>query len=266
MEVGDWALFAAVGAAAGFFAGLLGTGGGAIMTPLLIIFLEDTLPPEHLPQAAAASSMAVIVLNSLPSVFTHARRGAVDWRLGGWMAAGAAGGALLSSGAAQWIPAPALTIALALFFLHIARQMFFPPPVREGNKKISPRTAATAGTLIGAVSALFGIGGGSMSVPFLSGRGVAVKRAIGTSAFVGSPLAMFAVAGYALGGGGGEAMPPWSVGYVYLPAVAAVAVFSMLFAALGARATAKLSDQLLRRIFGAVVALLSLRLLAGALF
>ena len=121
--------------------------------------------------------------------------------------------------------------------------MFFPPPVREGNKKISPRTAATAGTLIGAVSALFGIGGGSMSVPFLSGRGVAVKRAIGTSAFVGSPLAMFAVAGYILGGGG-AAMPPWSVGYVYLPAVAAVAVFSMLFAALGARATAKLSDQL----------------------
>ena len=265
MEVGDWALFAAVGAAAGFFAGLLGTGGGAIMTPLLIIFLEDALPPEHLPQAAAASSMAVIVLNSLPSVFTHARRGAVDWRLGGWMAAGAAGGALLSSGAAQWIPAPALIIALALFFLHIARQMFFPPPVREGNKKISPRTAATAGTLIGAVSALFGIGGGSMSVPFLSGRGVAVKRAIGTSAFVGSPLAMFAVAGYALGGGG-AAMPPWSVGYVYLPAVAAVAIFSMLFAALGARATAKLSDQLLRRIFGAVVALLSLRLLVGALF
>lgn len=259
-------MFAAIGAVAGFFAGLLGVGGGAVITPMLVIVLAHDFPAAAVTHMAVASSLAVIVLTSIPSMLTHARHAAVDWRTGGVVAAGACGGALLVSGLAHRISGSNINVLLALFLLGVSLDMLW-PQLTSGARKIfrrhsAPRWLPVIGALIGAVSALFGIGGGVMSVPFLAGRGMPVKRAIGTSAFIGGPMALFATAGYIVSGLHNDSLPAGTLGYVYLPAVGGIALFSVIFAVLGANLTAKLPDRLLRGVFGLMVAVLAVRLLA----
>lgn len=257
----DFAAFAAIGAVAGFFAGLLGIGGGAIMTPMLIIALEDVFPPENVAHAAIASSLAAISLTTLPSAWTHARNGAVDWRAGMLLASGAVFGALLCARLAHHIPGGWLVLFLALFLLRVSWRMFRPVPLSANAGGFSPpRFLPAVGGAVGGVSSLLGIGGGVFYTPLLTGRGMPVKRAIGTSAFINSPLAFSAAAGYVIGGWANDS-PPASLGYVYLPATGGIAAFSMIFAFVGASLTAKLPDRILRRVFGAMAALLAARLL-----
>ena len=266
MTPDTFVMFAAIGAVAGFFAGLLGTGGGAVITPMLVIVLSDDFPAvaTHM---AVGSSLAVIVLTSIPSMLTHARHAAVDWRIGGIVAAGACGGALVVSGLAQHIPGNGLNILLALFLTGVSVHMLRPQPGRATDffRRLSaPRWLSPMGAFIGMVSALFGIGGGSLSVPFLTGGGMPVKRAIGTSAFIGGPMALCAAAGYAVSGLHNDSLPAATLGYVYLPAVGGIALFSAVFAVLGAGLTAKLPSRWLRVVFGLMTAVLAVRLLLRA--
>ncbi|MGI9296669.1 MAG: sulfite exporter TauE/SafE family protein [Gammaproteobacteria bacterium] len=262
MTPDDFAAFAAIGAVAGFFAGLLGIGGGAIMTPMLIIALEDVFPPENVAHAAIASSLAAISLTTLPSAWTHARNGAVDWRAAALLASGAVCGALLCARLAHHIPGMWLSVLLSLFLLRVSWRMFRPLPAAANAGGFSPPPFLPAtGAAVGGVSSLLGIGGGVFYTPLLTGRGMPVKRAIGTSALINSPLAFSAAAGYVAGGLAENSLPAGSLGYVYLPATGGIAAFSMIFAFVGASLTAKLSDRVLRRIFGAMAAALALRLL-----
>lgn len=257
----DFALFAAIGAVAGFFAGLLGVGGGAIMTPMLVIVLADVFPPQTVAHAAIASSLAAIALTTLPSAWTHARNSAVDWRAGLLLAAGAIVGAWTCSRLlAHHIPGMWLSVLLAFFLLRVSLQMF---RARQPQIKTAAPAALlpAAGAGIGAMSALLGIGGGIFYTPLLIARGTPVKTAIGTSSFVNSPLAFAAAAGYIGSGLADDSLPVGALGYVYLPATGGIAAFSMIFAFIGANFTAKLSDKILRRVFGTITALLALRLL-----
>lgn len=263
MTPDDFAIFAVIGAAAGFFAGLLGIGGGAIMTPMLIIFLDDIFPAEIVAHAAIASSLAAIALTTMPSAWTHARRGGVDWRAGKMLAGGAIVGALIGSQLAQFAPGELLSAMLALFLLRVAYQMFRAIPVnaKSADAFSPPKWLPAAGAAVGGISSWLGIGGGVFYTPFLTARGMPVKRAIGTSALVNSPLAFAAAAGYVWGGMSHDSLPSGAWGYVYLPAAGGIAAFSMIFAFVGASCTARLSDRFLRRIFGGIAALLAMRLL-----
>jgi uncharacterized membrane protein YfcA len=118
-----------------------------------------------------------------------------------------------------------------------------------------------AGTAIGAASSLFGVGGGSMSVPFMTWCSVPVRQAIATSAAIGLPIALSATAGYVVAGWNDPRLPPWSVGYVVLPAFIGIVVASTLAAPLGARLAHRLSEATLRRIFALFVAILGVRML-----
>ena len=264
----DLVLYAGVGLLSGFFAGLLGLGGGAIVTSLLIVIFSarPEFPEAVAARAAIGTSLAIVACTSAPSAFAHARRGAVDWNVAGALTfgamLGAALGALLAERASPWL----LKLLLALFLLRSAAQMLFPNlKLRAGG----PAAAAPGGRVrlfgvslgIGGLSAMLGIGGGALTVPYLARRGMAMRFAIGTSAFLGFPLSLTAALIFMWRGG--ESGAPDSWGYVYWPALAGVAAFSALSALLGAAATGKLPEIALRRIFGAVNLILAARLLAS---
>ena len=265
----DFFLYAGIGMLSGFFAGLLGVGGGAIVASLLIVIFSGRpeFPDAVLAHAAIGTALAIVACTSAPSALTHARGGRVQWGVLRIMIAGAIPGALLGALLAERAPSFFLKAFLALFLLRSAARMLAPriklPGVRpagaNGGAGGIKLFAASLG--IGGASAMLGIGGGALSVPYLARTGMAMRYAIGTSAFMGLPLSFSAALVYAWGGG--ETGVPDSWGFVHLPALAGVAVFSALCAPLGALATGKLPETALRRIFGAVNLIVALRLLAS---
>ena len=105
-----------------------------------------------------------------------------------------------------------------------------------------------AGNVIGAVSSLVGIGGGTLSVPFMTWCNIKLHQAIGTSAAIGLPIAVAGAAGYIANGLNVSGLPPHSLGFVYLPALAAIVAASVLTAPLGAKAAHRLPVAKLKRI------------------
>ena len=190
--------------AAGFFAGLLGIGGGVIISPLLIFFLPTKMAAEVSTHAAIATALAVTTITTAASFTTHARAKAVHWRCGIMLALGASAAALIIGTFAWRIPAAALQSFLAVFLLFVGARMLRakkqqqqPPPQTEPH--LPGALLLTTGGIIGALSAVLGIAGGIMTVPFLARRRFMMRRAIGTSAFVGFPLTAAACAGYIVG-------------------------------------------------------------------
>ncbi|MBE8157996.1 MAG: sulfite exporter TauE/SafE family protein [Betaproteobacteria bacterium] len=264
MSPESFVIFAIIGAVTGFFSGLLGVGGGTIVTPLLITMLAGIFPSEMVTHAAIATSLAVIFFTSAPGAVSHARRGAVDWKVAGLITAGACGGSTVAALTAREIPGTALNLLLSAFLLRTAYSMFRPMRAAKFFRVFAAdKFLPAAGAIIGVLSALLGIGGGVLSSPFLAARKMPIKTAIATWAVFNNPLALFASAGYIIASIHAEpaGLPQHTIGYVYLPALLGITAFSMLFAVVGARQTAKLSDQLLRRLFGGIVGVLAVRLL-----
>jgi uncharacterized membrane protein YfcA len=254
-------LLLGTGALAGAAAGLLGVGGGLVVVPALtFLFAAWGLEPGLAVHSAVGTSLATIVVTGTASVRAHHRHGAVLWprvrRLGPAVAVGAVAGALL----AHHMPGPGLRAAVGVFELLVAVRMAFSAfAPREGQGRPD---APLWGLPIGAVSALVGIGGGTLTVPYLAARGVSLHRAVGTGAALGVPIALAGGIALVLVGWGEAGLPAPRLGYVYLPGFAAVAVASALFAPLGARLAHRLPADRLRRVFAVVLAVAGLRMLS----
>lgn len=260
------ALFAylILGAFAGTVAGLLGVGGGLIIVPVLAyIFAHHGIAPEHLMHLAIGTSLATIVFTSLSSVRAHHRRGAVRWRLFARITPGIIVGALVGSVVADRLPSGYLKIVFGVFELAVAAQMALAARPSPSRQLPGWRGMSGAGGIIGAVSAVVGIGGGTMTVPFLAWCNVPMRQAVATSAAVGLPIAVAGAVGFAANGWHQAGLPAGSVGYVYLPALGGVALASVLFAPLGARLAHTLPAAALKRVFAAFLVLLGLRMLLG---
>ena len=237
------------GAIAGTLAGLLGIGGGVIIVPIVTLLFEGHGVPHAIAiKMALGTSLATIVVTAMSSIYTHHRKGAVEWRLFHVMGPAVFVGSLIGAWLADIIPGDALYIAFIVFLFAISIQMAMS---RVGAHRSLPGKAglAATSTTVGIVSALMGIGGGAMHVPFLSYCGVPVKRPIATAAAVGLPLSASATLGYIIGGLDETGIPPASIGYVNLPVFGGVVAASLLFAPLGATLAHKLPDMLLRRLF-----------------
>jgi uncharacterized membrane protein YfcA len=259
--------YVALGAVAGFFAGLLGVGGGAIMVPVLaLMFAAQGVPAEHLMHLALGTSMAAIVFTSISSLRAHHAHGAVQWPIVRSIAPGVLLGTFLGAQLASIVPTRPLAIFFVVFMSYVAFQMLAnikPQPSRQlpGNLGMF-----AVGNGIGVVSALVAIGGGSLSVPFMTWCNVKMHHAIGTSAAIGLPIAVAGTAGYLVGGWGASQLPAWSFGYIYLPALAGCVVASMLTAPLGARAAHRLPVATLKKIFAGVILLLLAKMVHGLFF
>ncbi len=254
---------ATLGLCAGFLAGLLGIGGGMVMVPFMTIILTNRgVAPELTVKMAIATSMATIVFTSISSVRAHHKRGAVRWDLVKKLAPGIILGSMLGSlGVFALLKGSSLAIFFAVFVGFSATQMFLdkkPPPSREipGNAGL-----LGAGSVIGFVSGLVGAGGGFISVPFMTRVNVPIHNAVATSAALGFPIALANASGYVLSGVSLAHLPPFSLGYIWLPALLVIASCSVMTAPLGAKAAHKLPVKRLKRIFASILYLLAVYML-----
>jgi uncharacterized membrane protein YfcA len=255
------AAYVGIGLVVGFVAGLLGVGGGLIIVPVLIFLLHaQALAAGVEPQLALGTSLASILFTSLSSVRAHHRHGAVEWALVRRIAPGILVGTLAGALLAAQVSAFVLKLFFILFLFYAAAQMWF--EFRPAPHRGLPGRAWTtlAGGAIGAVSSWVGIGGGTLSVPFLLWHNVPLHRAIATSAAIGFPIAVAGAAGYVLGGQGVAGLPPGSLGFVYLPALAGIVLGSVFTAPLGARTAHRLPVRPLKRIFALLLLALALRM------
>lgn len=250
---------ALLGIGTGFLAGLLGIGGGMLMVPFITIILgQRGVAADLAVKMAIATSMATIIFTSISSVRAHHRRGAVRWDIVKRLAPGIVIGSLAGSlGVFSLLKGTALAIFFALFVGFSATQMFLdkkPKPTRQ-----MPGTAGQlgAGGAIGFISGLVGAGGGFISVPFMTWCNVAIHNAVATSAALGFPIAVANVAGYVASGQSVQGLPAGSFGYIWLPALAVIAVCSFLVAPFGARAAHSLPVGKLKRVFASILYLLA---------
>ncbi len=257
-------MYLSLGALAGLSAGLLGIGGGLIIVPaLLLIWQQSGVDNPWLMQMAIATSLASIIFTSVASVRAHHRRGAVQWLQARQLAPGILLGAWLGAMQASWLPGQWLKVGFGIFELLVAAQMVFQLRPRPHRGLPGGPGMGAAGVVIGWVSALMGIGGGTLTVPFLSRCNVVIQKAVATSAACGLPIALAGSFTYVLIGWNAEGLPPAALGFVYLPALLGVVVASVLFAPLGARLAHSLSGPALKRVFALCLALLGLWMLLG---
>ncbi len=262
---GFW-VFPLLGAVAGVLAGLLGIGGGLVLVAALAWLLPlFGVPAEAAMHAALASSLASIVLTAASSAYSHHRRGSVLWPTVAWMVPGLLLGAWLGSGVAVYLEGAVLRWIVAAYCFVAAAQMAFGGVAASAaaSADVSPRgwPMTLAGGGIGGLSAIVGIGGGSMTVPLLVWRGVRPVRAVGTSSACGVFIGIASALGYALHAPAG-ALPANAIGYVYLPAAIGVAVASILTAPWGARLAHAISGPALRRVFAVFMVVVGLSILA----
>lgn len=242
---------------AGFLAGLLGIGGGLVIVPALYLWLAPAYP-EHAIHVAVATSLATIVFTAASSVYAHHRHGAVDWPMAGRLVPGLILGALAGAAVASWLAGALLTAVFGVFCLLAGTRMLAAAAAAVPAGVHRPGGAATtaAGLGIGAVSAIVGIGGGTLTVPYLTLRGVDMHAAVATSAACGLPIAVAGVGGFIGMGLEAAGVPPHSLGFVWGPAVAGIAAAGVVAAPLGARTAHRSTRAALRRVFGCFLVLL----------
>jgi uncharacterized membrane protein YfcA len=259
-------LYLALGAFTGLLAGLFGIGGGLVMVPALVfMFAAHGFAAANLMHLGIGTSLAAIVATALSSVYSHHRHGAVDWGT----CARLAPGIVLGTAAGAWLAGELSNTGLRYFFatfmLLVSVQMALGLSPKAGKDRGLPGRAVTsgAGVVIGAVSALVGIGGGTLTTPFLLSRGVGIRRAIATSAACGLPIAVTGALGYAVAGLHQAGLPAGATGYVYWPAAAMIALGSVCTAPLGAYLTHRLPVPLLKRLFALLLGAVAVRLFFG---
>ncbi len=258
-----WPAYLGTGIAVGFLAGLLGIGGGAIAVPLLVwAFGAQGLPAEHVMRLALGTSMAVIFFTSLASMRAHNKRDAVDWSIVRAMAPGILAGSFGAALGAAYIPTRGLAIIFTVLAFYAAVQMLL--EFRPAASRALPGAAGLfgAGAGIGVASSLFAAGGAFLTVPFLAWCNVPIRRAIGTAAGNGFPIALAGTAGYVIQGLRADGLPSGAIGYVYLPALALIVLASMSMAPLGARTAYRLPVKTLRTVFAILIGAMALRTLA----
>lgn len=243
-----------MGAIIGFLAGLLGIGGGMLMVPFVTLVLSTTgFPPEHTVRVAIATSLTTILFTSISSVRAHHRRGAVQWPVVRSLAPGIVLGSLAGAQVAGLLRGPLLAGLFALFVSFTATQMLLSRPAGAAGAaepKPLPGNAGMFGVggLIGVISALVGAGGGFLTVPFLSSRGVTMQKAVASSAACGFPIALAGSLGYVVAGWD-AGLPGPMLGYVFVPALVCIVISSVLTAPLGARVAHAMPTAQLKKVF-----------------
>ncbi|CAG35112.1 sulfite exporter TauE/SafE family protein [Desulfotalea psychrophila] len=257
-------LYMAVGAVAGLLAGLLGIGGGLVIVPMLTFALASQVPPEYLLHVALGTSLASIICTSLSSLWAHHKRGAVLWPVVGRITPGILVGTFFGAWVASQLSTTFLKVFFGVFLLYVATQMLL--SIRPNASRDLPGTVGIfgAGSVIGTFSSLVGIGGGTLSVPFLVWNNIAMHQAIGTSAAIGLPIALAGSAGYIVNGLMVSGLPAGTFGFVHLTALAGIVLTSVCTAPLGARLAHSLPVAKLKKIFSMLLYVVGLKMLWGS--
>jgi hypothetical protein len=257
----------AVGSIAGFIAGLLGIGGGMIIVPVVlwVLQMKGLGGIEHAQHLAVGTSFAIMVFTTFSSVMAQQRKGSVDWAVVRRMAPGMVVGVMIGSMLAKRLSNEALQVFFIVFVVLVALKTLTDAKPKPTRSLPGPAGLAAVGSLFGMASSWVGIGGGSLSVPFMLYCNVPVRTAVGTSAGLAWPIAVAGAVGYLYSGWNVAGLPEGTLGFWYLPAVAVLSVATMLFAPLGVKAAHKLPPEKLKLAFGLLLLVIAARMLWGLL-
>jgi uncharacterized membrane protein YfcA len=256
----EYLFYLMVGSIAGLISGLFGLGGGAVIVPLLIFtFLARGMPAEITTHMAIGTSLATIVFTALSSIYTHHQKQAIRWDIVKTLVPGILLGGLLGGLFAISLDGVLLQLLFGGFLILVALQLLVYKP-KVGVRSLPGYVGMGAsGSLIGGISALFGIGGGTLSVPLLTFFGIKIHQAVGTAAACGLPVAIGATLAYSTATIDGLSRPEGSVGFVFLPALLGIIIASLPCARLGALLAHRVNAQKLRIGFAWVTMALGFR-------
>ena len=255
-------IYLLLGLLAGTLGGLMGIGGGIIIVPALhYIFIGQGFPAEILMHLAVATSLATIVFTSIFASWIHHHKGAVRWRAVGMLAPGILLGGMVGATIANFLPSDTLRIGFGLFELMVAVQIA--SDVKPLPHRDLPATGAlvSVGGGIGMLSTLLGIGGGTLTVPFLLWCNVSMREAVATSSACGLPIALAGTTSMIVTGWNHPALPEDCLGYVYWPAALVIVAATFIAAPFGARQVHRLPIKTLKRLFAIVLTVVGVRML-----
>lgn len=255
-------IYLALGAVAGLLAGLLGIGGGLIIVPVLLsVFSYSGFDASILMQMAIATSLSTIVFTSVVSTYAHYRHGVIIWRDISRLTPGIILGCVVGVIIADNISSSLLQSVFAVFEILVALQILFSTRVSGGANYHKTGILISGGLITGFLSALLGIGGGTITVPLLLWCGRTIKQAVANAAACGFPIAVTSAAFYIMNGLDETVLPESTWGYIYWPAMIFITLTSVLFAPIGAKLAHRLPVDILKKIFGLLLLLIGIRML-----
>ena len=247
-------LFLVLGSFAGVLAGLLGVGGGLVIVPMInYTFALQGMTGDHLHHMALGTSLATIMFTSISSFMTHHRNKAVIWTIFKYITPGILIGTFLGGKVAVHLPTNLLKGFFVVFLLYVGTQMLMNIKPKASREIPGLVGNSIAGGVIGLVSSFVGIGGGTLSVPYMTWCNVPMHKAIGTSAAIGFPIAVAGAASYLVNGLSVQGLPGPHIGFIYLPALIGIAAASVFTAPIGAKLAHKLPVPRLKKAFACLL-------------
>lgn len=253
----------ATGVVSGIAAGLLGIGGGAVIVPALSsALLWMGFDSDVVQHVAVGTSLAIIIPTGIMSARAHHKRGALDIEVFKLWAPFIVAGTFIGGLMAGWYSGDVLRIVFAVMAFVIAANIVFSFQTRlMGHLHSSKPTHRGAAFVVGYLSSLMGIGGGSLTVPTLVAFGQTMHKAVGTSAAIGVAIALSGTLGFLISGWGVSDLPPLSVGYINIVALVLVGAMAAVCAPLGAALAHKLDQKTLKYVFAAFLVAVGLNML-----
>lgn len=264
MEILEWILLMlAAGAAAGFIAGLAGIGGGMLLVPALyFIYKNMNLSDDGVMHLAIGTSLCIMVATSISAITSHHKQGDIIWPIFWKVLPGLVVGVVAGAILAHFLPSRTLALIFGVILVVVSLTMITGLAESAGRKDLPPnRIMASVGVVIGFKSGLLGVGGGALSVPFLSWCGLPVAKISGTSSTFTFPVAVAGTVAFMISGIIGKIDVPWTTGYVYWPAAVTVAVGTVILAPLGTKVSHHISRRGMRISFGVFLLLLGIRMI-----
>lgn len=252
----------ALGLVSGLLAGLFGIGGGLVIVPVLaFLFKAQGFPAELVMLMAVATSLAIIILTALASVWAHHRLGSVVWAKVLRLSPGIMIGAALGAVVAKQISADALRTILVVFLVYVGIQMAMQVKPKPDQLKQSKVLDFLVANIIGMLSSIVGIGGGTLTVPYLVHGQMLMRNAVAVASACGLPIAIAGTVSYAFLGWQALHLPEWSLGYVYLPVFLGTGLSSLVTAPIGAKLAHKLPAAKLKRYFSLLLFVMAAKLM-----
>ncbi|VAW99674.1 Uncharacterized UPF0721 integral membrane protein [hydrothermal vent metagenome] len=254
-------IYIIIGAIAGVIAGMLGVGGGLVIVPVLtIIFVQNGFDNNIIVHLAIGTSLATIVFTSLSSTRAHHAHGAIQWPVVKQLLPGIIVGAISGALLANYFATDILKTIFVIFELSVAIQMAFQLSPSAHQRLPSASRLLGVGTVIGGISSVIGIGGGTLTVPFLLWCRVSMRYAIATSSACGIPIAIAGSLGFLFVGLNNTNLPEYATGYIYWPAFFGIVIASMATAPFGAKLAHNLPVKVLRKIFSLFLLFLAIKM------
>ncbi len=250
-----------LGLCTGLLAGLFGIGGGLVTVPVLVLlFTAHDFPKELIMIMAIATSLSAIIITATSSVYSHHRLGSVSWQKVFRLAPGIMVGAGLGALVADKIQTEILRIIFVVFLFYVGIELARGGQPKSGMSNPSRLMDFFVAILIGTLSALVGIGGGTLTVPYLAHSHYPMRNAVAISSACGLPIALAGTTSYVLLGLKITQAPDYSVGYIYMPSFLAVGFASLFTAPIGAKLAHKLPAKKLKRYFSILIFIMAVKL------